>query len=218
MHRGKFLLNQTMEVKHPVHPTLNQGAELLAMIRQLGAPAPQPPAPRIAPSGPLRIALCPGAEYGSAKRWPVERYRAAVEQISNKRDCTWVIVGTSKEASLGETLALDFHGNVENLCGKTTLTELIAELKQCHLLLTNDTGTMHLADQLGIPVVAIFGSTEPALTGPTNRTSPPHRILRHKVECSPCYLRECPIDFRCMKELSVEAVTAAVMESLPQIP
>lgn len=215
IHRGKFLLNQTMEVKHSVHPTLHQGAELLAMMRQLGAPEPLPPTPRIPPPGPLRIALCPGAEYGSAKRWPLKKYRAVMEQVSSLHDCTWVIVGTAKEASLGETLAYEFSGSIENLCGKTTLPELISCLKECQILLTNDTGTMHLADQLGIPVVAIFGSTEPTLTGPTSITTPLHRILRHKVECSPCYLRECPIDFRCMNELSVETVVAAVLDTFP---
>ena len=71
----------------------------------------------------------------------------------------------------------------------------------------------------GVPVVAIFGSTEPTLTGPGHlggKPNPPHRILRRKVECSPCFLRECPIDFRCMKEISVEMATEAVAESLPQ--
>jgi len=217
IHRGKRFLNQTMSVRRELHPTMHQGAELLAMIRQLGAPEPGAPAPRIAPIGPLRIALCPGAEYGSAKRWPLDCYREVMDTVSTRLDCTWVIVGTAKETSLGETLAKDFHGKVENLCGKTTLPELIDQLKGCHLLLTNDTGTMHLADQLGVPVVAIFGSTEPTLTGPTNTTTPPHRILRHKVECSPCYLRECPIDFRCMKELSIETVEQAVLESLSAI-
>jgi heptosyltransferase-2 len=66
-------------------------------------------------------------------------------------------------------------------------------------------------------VVAIFGSTEPSLTGPVGTTEPPHRILRRKVECSPCYLRECPIDFRCMKEITVEMVATAVKESLQSI-
>jgi lipopolysaccharide heptosyltransferase II len=214
IHRGKFLLNQTMSARREVHPTLHQGAELLAMIRQLGAPDPLPAAPRITPPMPLRIALCPGAEYGSAKRWPVENYRAVMERISNQIECTWVIVGTAKEAPLGVTLENDFTGRVENLCGKTSLPELISQLKGCHLLLTNDTGTMHLADQLGLPTVALFGSTEPTLTGPTSVTTPPHQVLRHKVECSPCYLRECPIDFRCMKELTVETVAKAVLDSL----
>jgi ADP-heptose:LPS heptosyltransferase len=75
------------------------------------------------------------------------------------------------------------------------------------LLLTNDTGTMHLATILGVPVVAVFGSTEPYLTGPLGNAG---HIIRHHVECSPCFLRECPIDFRCMKAVTVGEVVAAV--------
>ncbi len=75
---------------------------------------------------------------------------------------------------------------------------------ECALLLTNDTGTMHLATILGVPVVAVFGSTEPRLTGPLGSG---HHVIRHQVECSPCFLRECPIDFRCMKAVTVEEVT-----------
>ena len=218
IHRGRWLLNQTMAPRRELHPALHQAEELLAMIRQLGAPEPAIPPSRVSPSGSLRIGICPGAEYGPAKRWPLERYREVMENISRQREVIWVIVGTAKESTLGEELAKDFPGSVENLCGKTTLTELITELKGFQLLLTNDTGTMHLADQLGVPVVAIFGSTESILTGPTNTTTPPHRILRHKVECNPCYLRECPIDFRCMKELTVDTVTTAVVESLSLNP
>ena len=78
-------------------------------------------------------------------------------------------------------------------------------------MLTNDTGTMHLAALLGVPTVAIFGSTEPKLTGPIGRG---HLILRRQVECSPCFLRECPIDFRCMKAVTVDEVVDAVMSIL----
>ena len=85
------------------------------------------------------------------------------------------------------------------------------ELRTCDLLLTNDTGTMHLAAHLGVPVVALFGSTEPRLTGPLG---PGHRILRHHVECSPCFLRECPLDFRCMKAIEVPEVVAAIEATL----
>ena len=218
-HRAKRLLTRTIPLPRQLHPAIHQSQTLLAAVRRLGGPETTFPIPRTrtTPQGPLRIALCPGAEYGPAKRWPLERYRAVMEKISGSHDMTWVIVGTAKETSLGDQLAKDFPGNVENLCGKTTLPELIAELKRCHLLLTNDTGTMHLADLLGIPVVAIFGSTEPALTGPAGATTPPHRILRRKVECSPCYLRTCPIDFRCMKEISVEVVAQAVEESLRDV-
>ena len=217
IHRGRRFLNQMMPTPGQTHPVLHQSEELLAMVRKLGAPVLPPRAPRPVPSGPLRVALCPGAEYGPAKRWPLERYRAVMDRISREHDLTWVIVGTAKEAPLGEQLARNFGGKVENLCGKTTLPQLITELKACTLLLTNDTGTMHLADLLGVPVVAIFGSTEPALTGPSGATVPPHRILRRKVECSPCYLRECPIDFRCMNELTVDMVASAMNESLMAI-
>ncbi len=86
------------------------------------------------------------------------------------------------------------------------MTELIEALRVCHVLLTNDTGTMHLAAMLGLPTVSIFGSTEPLLTRPLG---PNHAILRHHVECSPCFLRECPLDFRCMLSVAPhEAVTA----------
>jgi ADP-heptose:LPS heptosyltransferase len=88
---------------------------------------------------------------------------------------------------------------------------LIDELRGCRLLLTNDTGTMHLASLIGIPVVAIFGSTEPRLTGPLGEG---HIILRHQVECAPCFLRKCPIDFRCMKAVTVDEVVAAVSSML----
>jgi lipopolysaccharide heptosyltransferase II len=218
IHRGRRFLNQTMSTNRKVHPVVHQSEELLTMVRHLGGTAPAPRAPRPIPRGPLRIGLCPGAEYGQAKRWPIENYREVMEKISRQHDVTWVIVGTAKEADLGEMLMRGFTGKAENLCGKTTLPELIAHLKECTLLLTNDTGTMHLADLLGVPVVAIFGSTEPALTGPLGETIPPHRILRRKVECSPCYLRHCPIDFRCMHEVTVEMVTSAVLESLSAVP
>jgi lipopolysaccharide heptosyltransferase II len=217
-HRAKRLLTEVLLLPKRLHPTMHQTEALLSVIPRLGGPSIPFPIPRprgFLPSGEtIRIGICPGAEYGSAKRWPIDRYRAVMERISAQRDLTWVVVGTAKESSLGETLIRRFPGKVENLCGETSLPELIEQLKGFTLLLTNDTGTMHLADLLGVPVVAIFGSTEPALTGPSGATTPPHRILRRKVECSPCYLRECPIDFRCMNEITVEYVTASVLESL----
>jgi heptosyltransferase-2 len=221
-HRAKRLLTRTLPLPKHLHPTVHQAQALLSVVEHVGGPATPFPIsrPRIAAlSGqPIRIGLCPGAEYGPAKRWPIENYREVMEKISKQQEVTWVIVGTAKETELGEVLTRGFTGNAENLCGKTTLPELIGKLKEFSLLLTNDTGTMHLADLLGVPVVAIFGSTEPALTGPVGATSPPHRILRRKVECSPCYLRQCPIDFRCMHEIPVEYVTATVLESLSAIP
>lgn len=158
----------------------------------------------------FRVGLCPGAEYGPAKRWPLERFRAVMEQLS---ELHWVLLGTASEAPLGAKLVEGFSGNVENKIGKTSLAELIETIQNLDLLLTNDTGTMHLAALFHIPTVALFGSTEPALTGPRGAG---HRILRHQVECSPCFLRECPIDFRCMLSISPEEVVQAVREQLAE--
>src|SRR5256714_13725108 len=110
-----------------------------------------------------------------------------------------------------------FRSNCVNRIGQTSLDQLIDELRGCRLLLTNDTGTMHLAALVGVPTVAIFGSTEPRLTGPLGDS---HLVLRHQVECSPCFLRTCPIDFRCMKAVTVQEVVAAVSAQLDrwQIP
>jgi heptosyltransferase-2 len=157
---------------------------------------------------PIKIGLCPGAEYGPAKRWLPERFAETAERIGAQSPVKWMLFGTARDASTGEQIAAALGNHCVNRIGQTTLDQLIDELHECRLLLTNDTGTMHLAALLGIPVVAIFGSTEPRLTGPLGNG---HIILRHHVECSPCFLRECPIDFRCMRAVSVEEVADAVL-------
>ena len=122
--------------------------------------------------------------------------------------CQWIIFGVEKDRPITDEILRDCTGIAcSDLVGRTTLSELIEELRRCTLLLTNDTGTMHLAASLGVPVVAIFGSTEPALTGPVGEG---HTIIRHHVECSPCFLRECPIDFRCMKRVTAAEPIAAI--------
>ena len=99
-----------------------------------------------------------------------------------------------------------------NLVGKTSLTQLVTSLRECRLLLTNDTGTMHLAAALGVPTVSIFGSTEPVLTGPLGEH---HHLVRHHVPCSPCFRRECPFGhYDCMTGVTVERVEAAVMKAV----
>jgi lipopolysaccharide heptosyltransferase II len=160
---------------------------------------------------PLKIGLCPGAEYGPAKRWLPERFAEAVAKITAQSSAQWILLGTKRDAAIGEQIAAAIGDHCANRIGQTTLEELIAELRRCSLLLTNDTGTMHLAALLGVPVVAIFGSTEPRLTGPLGNG---HVVLRHHVECSPCFLRECPIDFRCMKAVSADEVARAVLSIL----
>ena len=160
---------------------------------------------------PMRIGLCPGAEYGPAKRWLPERFAEAAARISAQSSAQWILFGTPNDAATGEQIAGVIGDHCVNRIGKTTLDQLVDELRQCRLLLTNDTGTMHLATLLGVPVVAIFGSTEPCLTGPLGNV---HIVLRHHVECSPCFLRECPIDFRCMKAVSAQEVADAVLSML----
>jgi heptosyltransferase-2 len=160
---------------------------------------------------PLKIGLCPGAEYGPAKRWLPERFAEAAAKVSAQSSAQWILLGTKNDAAIGEQIAAAIGDHCVNRIGQTTLDQLIAELQQCRLLLTNDTGTMHLAALLGVPVVAIFGSTEPRLTRPFGSG---HIILRHHVECSPCFLRECPIDFRCMKAVSADEVADAVLSLL----
>jgi heptosyltransferase II len=157
------------------------------------------------------IGLCPGAEYGPAKRWLPERFAEAAAKITSQLSAQWILFGTKNDAAIGEQIAAAIGDHCMNRIGQTTLEQLIDELQECRLLLTNDTGTMHLAALLGVPVVAVFGSTEPRLTGPLGNG---HIILRHHVECSPCFLRECPIDFRCMKAVSADQVAEAVLSML----
>ena len=166
-----------------------------------------------ASGSPARIAVCAGAEYGPAKRWLPERFAEVVRAVSASATCRWQLVGTAKDRPVATEIVTlcENPANVENLCGGTTLAQLIAILRESDALLTNDTGTMHLAALLGVRTVAIFGSTEPALTGPLGTG---HTVVRERAECSPCFLRECPIDFRCMKEIETPAVIAAVRAAI----
>ncbi|HEU4679253.1 MAG TPA: lipopolysaccharide heptosyltransferase II [Terrimicrobiaceae bacterium] len=176
-------------------------------------PPPLPPRPSSLPT-PLALGVCPGAEYGPAKRWPAERFRRTMELVSEKIVCSWVVVGTDLDRDLATEILQGFDGNARDLTGRTSLSGLIEQLQTFRVLLTNDTGTMHLADYLGIPLVAVFGSTEPQLTGPR---SPKSTVLRHQVECSPCFLRECPLDFRCMRAVSPEEAAKAILAHLESV-
>ena len=163
---------------------------------------------------PLRLGVCPGAEYGPAKRWLPERFTDVAQAISARLPVECVLFGTANETSIGHTISEALGDKCINRIGQTTLAELISELQRCDLLLTNDTGTMHLAALLAVPTVSIFGSTEPHRTGPLGAG---HRILRHHVECSPCFLRECPLDFRCMREITAAEVTTAILQMVPPV-
>jgi lipopolysaccharide heptosyltransferase II len=158
-----------------------------------------------------RIGVCPGAEYGPAKRWPAERFAAALHEFHEKSPAEWFLFGVAGDAPAGEEIVRRCSFPINNRIGQTTLDQLMDELAACDALLTNDTGTMHLAAFLGVPTVAIFGSTEPDLTAPLGDF---HQILRHKVDCSPCFLRECPIDFRCMTRIEPAEAADALHQVL----
>ena len=194
----------------------------LALARYCGADVPvdpEPSFPRKAappPAGrPPRIGVCPGAEYGPAKRWPPERFAAAMREFYASASAEWVLFGVAGDAPAGEEIVRACPFPVENRIGKTSLDGLMDELGACDALLTNDTGTMHLAAFLGVPTVAIFGSTDPDRTSPLGDF---HRILRHRVPCSPCFLRECPIDFPCMTGIAPAEAAAALCEVLAPSP
>ncbi len=162
--------------------------------------------------------LNPGAEYGPAKRWPVEKFIAAANKLQQQTNCIWLIFGGKSDVELATRIAGAIRHPASsiqhlNLAGKTSLRELMALLKVCRVLLTNDTGPMHVAAALGTPVVVPFGSTSPELTGPGLPGDPRHRLLKSNAPCSPCFLRECPIDFRCMNDISVERVVEAVLKA-----
>ena len=225
-YRGHFrscLLNQ-MIPEPPRRETIeHQAVRYLSIAQETGAETPdaQPPTLNAQLAGsnqlsiinhqPLKIGLCPGAEYGPAKRWLPERFAEVAAAVSAKLSVQWILFGTPKDITVGETIVRILGDSCVNRIGQTTLEQLIDELRKCRLLLTNDTGTMHLASLLGVPTVAIFGSTDPRLTRPLGDR---HIIVRHQVECSPCFLRKCPIDFRCMKAVGVDEVTDAVLSIL----
>ncbi|HZV35267.1 MAG TPA: lipopolysaccharide heptosyltransferase II [Verrucomicrobiae bacterium] len=178
-----------------------------------------------ASESPVWLGLNAGAEYGPAKRWPEERFVEAAIEIQRRAHCRWLIFGLKSDsamvARMTDQISRGTGGQKEsvakipraiNLAGATTLAEFCAGLKLCRVVLTNDSGPMHVAAALGKPVVVPFGSTSPELTGPGLPGDTHHRLLSGHVPCSPCFLRECPIDFRCMHGISVDAVVKAISE------
>jgi heptosyltransferase-2 len=220
--RGAADLPQPTAAAHQIHEYLRLAAALGAnpepLVPQLLVTAEEVAATRekfglAGLSAPL-FGLNPGAEYGPAKRWPVRRFIAAAPHIQARTGCVWLLLGGKNDLALTTEIQSALgNGNrllAINVAGQTTLRELMALLKLCRVLLTNDTGPMHVAAALGTPVVVPFGSTSPELTGPGLPGDPRHRLLKSGVPCSPCFLRECPIDFRCMNAIAVERVAESV--------
>jgi heptosyltransferase-2 len=167
--------------------------------------------------------LNPGAEYGPAKRWPAERFISAAMEIQRQTKCHWLILGGPSDVSIAGEIEMGIRTELAktanaalpiNLAGKTSLRELCVLLKLCRVVLTNDSGPMHVAAAVGTPVVVPFGSTSPELTGPGLPGDARHQLLTANAPCSPCFLRTCPIDFRCMTGIPVERVVEATLKAV----
>lgn len=160
----------------------------------------------------LVVGINPGSTYGSAKRWLPERFAEAAAGICRRleqargRRVGVMILGDRGEEPLGREIANWLAVPTAVLSGATTIRELMAATKRCSLLVTNDTGPMHIASAFQVPVVAIFGPTDWRTTSPYGAQ---HAIVRQAVDCAPCLLRECPIDHRCMTGVSGQMVEAA---------
>lgn len=158
------------------------------------------------------LGISPGAAFGGAKRWLPERFAEAAVQLADKLSAGVAVFGSADERELCAQVAsmVEAEGcEVRNLAGETTLAEFIDLAAACCVFLTNDSGAMHISSALGVPTVAVFGATDDVGTGPTG---PLARVVRENVDCSPCLLRECPIDHRCMTRVSAARVSAVAME------
>ena len=156
--------------------------------------------------GNLRIAVGAGASYGSAKCWPPDRFGELSNRLRSASDADVILFGTAAEAPVSAAIVAEMRHAPIDLTGKTSIADLPALLSQCHLFVGNDSGAMHVAAAVGLPVVAVFGPTDPFGTAPvTTRRS----IVQEKPYCSPCFLRRCPTDHRCMRAVTPAAVEAA---------
>lgn len=162
------------------------------------------------PDGALLVGINPGATYGSAKCWLPNRFREVTEQLLSDKDLYIVYFGDLATVSLVKEICQGLSSRVVNLAGITSLRGLAAAIAHCDVLLTNDSGPMHIADAVGTPIVALFGSTNDVVTGPYHKGT----IIHKHVECSPCYQRTCPTDFRCMKKIESHEVLEALLNIL----
>lgn len=151
------------------------------------------------------VGIFPGASYGPAKMWGIEKFKLLAEKIIENKNIKVLVFGGNKEKELGEIMQNKTSGII-NLCGKTTARELMALIKRCSVFITNDTGPMHIASALDVPVIAIFGPTNPDRTSPLG----PSVIIKKEVNCAPCKHRVCPLKkHECMEKISVGEVFEA---------
>ena len=156
--------------------------------------------------GVRRIAIGAGASYGSAKCWLPSLFAVVANRLQSESDVDIILFGTAAEAGVSTAISAEMRRPPIDLTGRTAIADLPGLLSQCHLFIGNDSGAMHVAAAVGLPIVAVFGPTDPFGTAPvTQRLS----IVRQKPYCSPCFLRRCPTDHRCMTAITADMVEAA---------
>lgn len=158
------------------------------------------------------IGVSPGAAYGTAKRWLPERFAEAGIRVARELSASVAVFGSPDERALCEGIAGQVREaglTAVSYAGETSLAEFVEMASVCQAFITNDSGAMHVASALGVPTVSVFGATDHVATGPTG---PLAKVIREQVECSPCLLRECPIDHRCMKAVTSDRVAGEVLE------
>ncbi len=157
------------------------------------------------------VGVSPGAAYGTAKRWLPERFAETAVRLGSEFAGGVAVFGSRDERPLCEQVAQAIRASgvqAINFAGATTLREFIEMVAACRVFVTNDSGAMHIASALGVPTIAVFGATDHVATGPTGELA---RIVREPVFCSPCLLRECPIDHRCMTAVTTDRVVCEAL-------
>jgi heptosyltransferase-2 len=164
--------------------------------------------------GAMRIAVAAGASYGSAKCWPPLRFAEVANRLQSETEAEIILFGTAAEANVSTAISAEMPRPPIDLTGKTAIADLPALLSQCQLFIGNDSGAMHVAAAVGLPIVALFGPTDPHGTAPV---TPRCTIVQQKPYCSPCFLRRCPTDHRCMTAITADMVQAAAKPWLSSI-
>lgn len=158
---------------------------------------------------PAPVALCPGAEYGPAKRWPARHFAELARRLAARGHAVWLL-GSPRDQAVGESIATT--SPARNLCGRTTLDEAVNLIASARAVVTNDSGLMHVAAAVGKPLVALYGSSTPAFTPPLSARA---HILSLGLACSPCFMRNCPLGhLDCLKKLAPERVLDALLPLL----
>ena len=160
------------------------------------------------------IGINPGARYGTAKCWPPERFKALALRFLQDPAAYVVFFGDAASIKLVKEICTGLPDRIINLAGVTNLRELSCLIEDCHVLVTNDSGPMHIGVAMKTPIVALFGSTDEVTTGPYGQKG---ATINKHVSCSPCFKRTCPTDFRCMQQIEVEEVAAKALERLGRV-